>query len=71
MQINIWELIEPLNAGKFGQSKRMHEDVDAKGENVSFPGKDGRKESRQAKEGVVLFSKKREGLSGQTRRKAK
>lgn len=66
--------MEPLNAGKFGQSKRKHKDVDTKGENVSFPGKDGRKENRQAKERVVLFSKKREALSGQrfgTKRKAK
>lgn len=48
MQINIWELMEPLNAGESGQSKRMHKDVDTKGENTSFPGKDGREESRQA-----------------------
>lgn len=48
MQINIWELMEPLNAGRFGQSKRMHKDVDTKGEDLSFPGKHGRKETRQA-----------------------
>lgn len=42
--------MEPVNAGKFGQSKRMHKDVDTKGENISFPGEDGRKESRQRRE---------------------
>lgn len=41
MQINIWELIKPLNAGKFWQSKNMHADPGTKEEkNVSFAGKD-------------------------------
>lgn len=67
MQINIWELMEPVNAGKFGQSKRMHKDVDTKGENISFPGEDGRKESRQRRELCYSASK---GKPGQVRQLA-
>lgn len=57
MQINIWELMEPLNAGKFGQSKRMHKDVDTKGENISFPGKMG--ERRAGKGGSCVIQQEK------------
>lgn len=41
MQINIWELIKPLNAGKFWQSKSIRADLGTKDEkNMSFIGKD-------------------------------
>lgn len=62
MQINIWELIKPLNVGKFWQSKSTHADLGTKEEkNISFMGKEeggGRRAgSQQAKDGIVLFSK--------------
>jgi len=56
MQINIWELIKPLNAGKFWQSKNMHADLGTKEEkNVSFIGKDmGKGKQAASKQRVEL-----------------
>lgn len=58
MQINIWELIKPLNAGKFWQSKSMHADLGTKEEkNISFLGKDvGEGEQAASKERMELCS---------------
>lgn len=60
MQINIWELIKPLNTGKFWQSKNMRADLGTKEEkNISFIGKDMR-------EGKEAASKQRKGLCNST-----
>lgn len=75
MQINIWELIKPLNAGKFWQSKNTHADLGTKEEkNISFIGKDvGEGKQAARKQRMELYysasssPRQREAcLSGQT-----
>lgn len=75
MQINIWELIKPLNSGKFWQSKSIQADLGTKEKkNTSFIGGDmGEGEQAASKERMELCysvnsspCQREECLSGQT-----